>query len=107
MAMKTDTLLMLGGLGLLGFGMFYMMNKQTASLEDRALQAAQASAATAGVSNPDMIREMQTMIAQSMQKSEGMSSWEKKMERDKLTAAYVQMGIQGAVAAVGAIGSFF
>ena len=92
MAMKTDTLLMLGGLGLLGFGMFYMMNKSGASagsFEDKLAAAVAAS----GAANAAQAEEMRLAIAEA---SSGLSSNDKDRRRQaeqELTASYVQMGI--------------
>lgn len=106
MAIKTDTLLMLGGLGLLGFGMFYMMRKQPAPAPTTtAVAATDAAARAANVTDPMVYQQMLGAMQQMMSKiNSGVS---KEQAQADLISTYVNMGVTGVTQILGAIGSFF
>lgn len=105
MAIKTDTLLMLGGLGLLGFGMFYMMRKQPAPAPTTtAVAATDAAARAANVTDPMVYQQMLGAMQQMMSKiNTGMS---KEQAQAELISSYVNMGVGAATQIAGAIAGF-
>jgi len=98
MAVKTDTLLMLGGLAVLGVGMFYFLNKDRTAMAlaaPTAVGATDAAAADLGVSNQAQYNQMLMAMQQAMQ---GIQSGQidKKQAQAQITAQYVQMGLGAA-----------
>lgn len=106
MAIKTDTLLMLGGLGLLGFGMFYMMGRRPAQAASGDAQAAtEAAIRAANVTDPMAQNQMLSIMQQLMnQVNQGMDP---RVAQAQVISQYAELGIKGVEAILGAIQKFF
>lgn len=105
MAVKTDTLLMLGGLAVLGAGMFYFMNKQS-----QAAPPSDAAALTDSVASGLNVRsdaqysEMLGMM-QSMLSQVNTGGKSKAQAQQELISGYVSLGVGSATQIASAIAS--
>lgn len=101
----TNTVILLGGLGLLGFAVFYMMRQQPQQVTPTAQNVAAGVASAGGVSDPNTI----SMMAQLMQQA--LNNRDRGMDKDlvkaQIISQYADLGIRGAAAIISSIAGFF
>lgn len=105
---NTNTLLMVGGLAVVGVGAFYFLSKRQEALpapSQTATAATNAAASAAGVTDPAVYAQMLSAMQSMMSKMN--SGISKDQAQAELISTYVNMGVTGATQILGAIGSFF
>lgn len=102
----TNTIILLGGLGLLGFAMFYVMRQQPQQQVTPSAQSLASGVASAGgVSDPNTISMMAQLMQQALNnRDRGM---DKDLIRAQIISQYADLGIRGAAAIISSIAGFF
>lgn len=101
----TNTLILLGGMGLLGVGMFFGLRRPSpAPVQQQQAQMAASEIANAlNVQNQTQYQEMYSSLLKALNKSGG--DMDKALRDQQLIAGWVNMGIGAATQITGAIAS--